>query len=567
MRHYDKHHYNKYLLFLIGFCIFSLAIITYSQETEKTNENETIDLPPVKIEIVDATQLVIPKEKFDGLTRADVDLYLTLNQKERLWYIPSVSSPERIQQKTVSPENDFIFMLSAYPGLPASLAYQMLLVKSFGNSQALLDLGRSSLLSERAGKLDKQKKMNGLTTDKLNGLLAFQTEKTNFRTSLNYKAKDLNYLGISGVKYPNDRSLFSVSAGWNQKYISDIESSLNTEISRIGLEGPLVSDSNSAVDIKTDFSLRTFLSPSTPIDTGLNFEHFTGNSEDENFNETIIKLYIRDNRIKIYPFILGAGLELAVDTRKSSISSKGRETSLYPNPYALLTSQIGSSLILQFGLERYILKQSLNDVYMEGDYTRFNPSLSSERAWDIHASLKYNFMKKLNAKLTVFDKDISGLMILRESKGLIGTDGSEIVAWTPETIKNTHITGINAGWELLLFQDRLMQRVDYVHEIQNEDELILYRPKDKGIFSVEYSTPYELNLSLSAEFYGTRYVNKAGKKLSSYMLWKPRISKSFNKNAEASLVFGFYVGKDDYQIWDGYKLPKTTVDLGVTARF
>lgn len=555
------------LLLLIAFYIFSLALISYSQETEKTNEDETIDLPPVKIEIVDATQLVIPKEKFDGLTRADVDLYLTLNQKERLWYIPAISSPERIKEKTVNQEDDFLLMLSAYPGLPASLAYQMLLVKGFGNSQILLDLGRSSFLSERAGKLDKQKKMKGLTTDKLNGLLAFQAEKTNFRSGINYKAKDLNYLGVSGARYPNDRSLFSVSTGWDQKYIGDVESSLNTEISRMGLEGPLVSDSSKAIDIKTDFSLRTFISASTPIDTGLNFEHFIGDSKSEDFNETIVKLYVRDNRIKLYPFILGVGFELALDTKKSSISSKGRETSLYPNPYALLTSQIGSSLILQFGLERYILKQNLNDVYMEGDYTRFNPSLGPERAWHIDVSLKYNLMKQLNAKLGIFDKEISGLMVLRESKGLVGTDESGIVAWIPDTIKNAHITGINAGWELLLLKDHLKQRFDYIHEIQSEDEFILYRPKDKGIFTIEYSTPYEVNLSLSTEFYGTRYVNKAGKKLASYMLWKPKVSKSFNKNAEASLALEFYVGKENYQIWDGYKLPKTTIDLGATVRF
>ncbi|MGB9595528.1 MAG: hypothetical protein ACPL7B_04530, partial [Candidatus Poribacteria bacterium] len=222
-------HYNKYLLLLIGFYIFSLALISYSQETEKVNENETIDLPPVKIEIVDATQLVIPKERFNGLTKADVDLYLTLNQKERLWYIPAISSPERIKEKTINQEDDFLLMLSAYPGLPTSLAYQMLFVKGFGNSQILLDLGRSSLLSERAGKLDKQKKMKGLTTDKLNGLFAFQAENTDFRTGLNYKAKDLNYLGVNGMRYPNDRSLFSVSTGWNQRYIGDVESSLNTE--------------------------------------------------------------------------------------------------------------------------------------------------------------------------------------------------------------------------------------------------------------------------------------------------------------------------------------------------
>ena len=562
-----KFRLNKWLLFIIGvFYLLSITIVSYAQEAEKT-EDQAIDLPPVKIDIVDSTQLVIPKEKFDGLTRPDVDMYITLTQKERLWYLPSVTSPEIDQKKAINPEDDFIFLLSAYPGLPAALAYQVLLVKGFGNSQILLDLGRSSLLSQRAAKLDKQRKMDGLTVDKLDGLFAFQTEKTNLRTGLNYKAKDLNYLDIAGGKYTNDKSLFSISADWNQKFINDIESTFSAEVSRMGIEGPLPTDSNEAIDIKTDFSLRTYLMPSTPIDTGMKIEHFTGNSENEDNKETIVKLYIRDNRIKLNPFILGVGLELALDTHKSTLDTEGRETSLYPNPYVLLTSQLGSSIILQFGLERYILKQNLNDVYMEGDYTRFDPSLNPERAWNIHASLKYNLMKKVSAKIGLFDRDISDLTDLRESKGLIGNDGNEIVAWMPDTIKSTHITGINVGWELLLLNDQLKQSIDYVHEIQNKDEFILYRPKDKGVFAIEYMAPYELKLALSAELYGTRYINKAGKKLSSYMLWKPKITKSFNKNAEASLALEFYGGKDDYQIWNGYKLPKNTVDLGVTVRF
>jgi hypothetical protein len=269
-----KFRLNKLLLFMIGvFYLLSITIVSYSQEAEKT-EDKAIDLPPVKIDIVDSTQLVIPKEKFDGLTRPDVDMYITLTQKERLWYLPSVTSPERVQKKAISPEDDFVFILSAYPGLPAALAYQALLVKGFGNSQILLDLGKSSLSSQRAAKLDKQKKMDGLMVDKLDGLFAFQTDKTNLRTGLNYKAKDLNYLDIGGGKYTNDRSLFSISADWNQIYINDIESNFSAEVSRMGMEGPLPTDSNEAIDIKTDFSLRAYLMPSTPINAGLKIEHF-----------------------------------------------------------------------------------------------------------------------------------------------------------------------------------------------------------------------------------------------------------------------------------------------------
>ena len=555
INHHHSHEIVACILFIIF--LFSIGFTSYAQETEK-GEDKTIDLPPVKIEIVDATQLTIPKEKFNGLVKPDSDIYSVLNPKERLWYLPSTVIPEKIRGKAIKPGEDFFFALSAYLGLPPALTYQMLLVKGFGKSQVLLDLGRSSLLSDRTAKLvaDPKKKQDGLTFDRFNGLYAYQTENSNVRTGLVYKAKNLNYLDVKGGKYTNDRSLFNLSLGWDQTLQNDVESSVNAEIARLNMEGPISSDSNNALDLKTDLAIRAFLSPAIPIDTGLKIEHFTGNGSGEKYKETIIKLYIRDNRIRFWPFILGTGIELAVDTHKTSLE-KGWKTSLYPNPYALLTSQIGSSIVLKFGLERYILKQNLEDTYIDKDYVRFDPSLSTERGWNLQASLKYNLMKKLNATFGVFDKEINNLTVFKNT--------NEIISWTPESLDSIHIFGISFGWELLLLNELLKQSFEYVHEFP--DENILYRPKDKGALKLTYFAPQDFELSLSAEFYGTRYVNEKDETLPSYFLWKPKISKPFNKNTEASLTFEFYTGKKDYQVWNGYGLPKSTVDFGLMIKF
>jgi hypothetical protein len=558
-RKYNIHGLAFCLLFI--FCL-SIGFTAYAQEAEK-GEDKAIDLPPVKIEIIDATQLTILKENFNGLAEPDSDIYIILNPKERLWYLPSTSLPEKIQGKSVRPGEDFFLALSAYPGLPPALTYQMLLVKGFGKSQILLDFGRASLLSDRTAKLvtDSSKKQDGMTIDRFNGLYAYQADNSNVRTGLNYKAKGLNYLDLKGEKYPNDRSVFNLSFDWDQEFLNGIESSVNADIARLNMKGPLSSDSDDALDLKTDIAIRTFLSPSVPIDTGLKIEHFTGNGSDEKYIETILKLYIRDNRIRLWPFILGAGIELAIDTHKSSLKD-GWKTSIYPNPYALLTSQIGSAIVLQFGLERYILKQSLENIYLNKDYVRFNPGLGTERGWNIQASLKYNLMKKFNAKVGVFDKEISNLAIFKESKN---TDRKDIISWLPESLDNTHIFGISSGWELLLLDERLKQNFEYVHEFP--DENILYRPKDKGVLNITYFASYDFELSLSAEFYGLRYINEKDAALPGYFLWKPKISKSFGKNAKVSLEFKFYTGKDDYQEWNGYSLPKNTVDFGLTVKF
>jgi hypothetical protein len=451
------------------FCVFLFfAFLCYAQESEE--EDKAIDLPPVKIEIVDATQLNIPKENFQGLTKPDYDIYVALSHKERLWYLPSTAIPKKFRDQSVKPQKDFLVVLSAYPGLPTALSYQALLMKGFGNSQVLIDIGRSSLLSGRVAKLasDHTKKQSGSTIDQFKGLFSYQTETSDLRTGLDYSAKNLDYLDINGIKYPNDRSLFNLSMSWDQRLPNGVEPSINAEIGKLIMEGPLSSDSNDALNIRADASVRAFLSPSLPIEAGVKIENFSGNGVNEDFKETIVKLYFRDKHIRLWPFVLSVGLELATDVHKSSITKDGWETSFSPNPYILLTSQLGSKTVLQFGLERYILKQDIEETYIKSGYMMLNPSLDTEKVWDIYGLLKLNLTKMFTATAGYFDKEISDLAVPIESQNTDGTSGSRIMYWSPENLDSTHISGINAGWELLLLDDRLKQSIEYVHEFHGE---------------------------------------------------------------------------------------------------
>jgi len=551
-----------------AFVVFLFSISFCLAQEEKKEDDQTIDLPPVKIEIVDATQLNIPKERFDGLTQPDYDIYVALSHKERLWYLPSTSIPEKYKDKSAKSDKDFLVILSAYPGLPAALSYQALLLKGFGNSQVLLDLGRSSLLSDRTAKLasDHTKKQSGSTIDKFKGIFSYQTENSGFRTGLNYNAKDLDYLDVVGERYPNDRTIFGISMGWNQRLPNDVEPSINAEISKLMMEGPLSSDSNDALDIKADANIRTSLSPSIPIDAGLKIESFTGNGVNEDFRETLVRLYFRDRRIRIWPFILSVGIELAADMHKTSLDKEGWKTSVYPNPYALLTSQLGSKTVLQFGLERYILKQNIEDTYIKNGYIYFNPGLIPERGLEIFGQLKLNLTKGITATVGYSDKDINDIAFPDESQNSDGTLANRIIYWLPKNQDNIHIASVNTGWELSLLNDKLKQSIEYVHEFYDQDEYVPYRPENKGVLSIAYLATNELELSLIGELYGPRQINE-NEKLPRYFLWKPKITKSFGKNAEASLALEFYAGSGDYEILKGYALPKQTMDIGLTIRF
>jgi len=143
---------------------------------------------------------------------------------------------------------------------------------------------------------------------------------------------------------------------------------------------------------------------------------------------------------------------------------------------------------------------------------------------------------------------------------------NRIIYWLPKNQDNIHIASVNTGWELSLLNDKLKQSIEYVHEFYDQDEYVPYRPENKGVLSIAYLATNELELSLIGELYGPRQINE-NEKLPRYFLWKPKITKSFGKNAEASLALEFYAGSGDYEILKGYALPKQTMDIGLTIRF
>jgi len=558
-----------------------LHVEAYAGENEGENEakDEKIDLPPVNIEVVDTMQLDIPREKFRSFTKPDsANVYAPLSPKERPWYLPPTSIPGKLREVPGEAERDFLFSLAAHSGVPAALAYQMLLVRGFGANTrfaptALLNMGRATLKDERTARLasDPSKRQGSYAVDRYRGAFANQSSQgTSLKMDVGYDGKDLSFLDVSGERYPNDRSLTGLSVDWDQKLSDDARSSLNIGLSRLKMEGPLSSGSDSGLDLKTHFGIRILWPGSNPVDAGLGIGYFAGENDTEDFREAILRLYLRDNYIRMWRFVLGAGMELLLDARRNS--SGDWEPHVYPNPCVLLMSRIGNRTVLQFGIEGYILRQDLKALYLDRDYMRFTPDLNVERTWDLNASLQYRLKRKFTVTAGAFGKEIKNLTIFEETS-------DEILSWKPNSRRdNARIFGFNLGWELSLMDGRVKQNFEYIHESHHlvtrnaspvtGEEHIPYRPRDRGSLTITYFAPFGLEPSISAEFYGTRYVDTSGKEtLSSYALWKPRLSKTFGKYASVFLAAEIYSGQDEYQLWRGYKLPDQIVDFGLTLKF
>jgi outer membrane cobalamin receptor len=256
-------------------------------------------------------------------------------------------------------------------------------------------------------------------------------------------------------------------------------------------------------------------------------------------------------------------MELMLDARKGSAEDAVWEADIYPNPCVYLTSQIGNRATLQFGAERRIQRQGFRSLYFDNDYMRFNPDLPLEKMWDLGSSLQCRFTPAFTVMVGGFDKEIKDLTVFEEM-----TDGG-IVSWRPNSRDSARVFGFRSGWELSLAGGRMEQSLEYIHE--EHDQEIPYRPEDRGRLTVTCFAPLELELSVSGEFYGTRYVDvKDGDEtetLSSYFLWKTRVSRTFGKYASLFVMAEFHVGQDDYQVWRGYGLPDQTIDFGLTLKF
>ncbi len=547
-------------------------IVLYAQE-ESEDKDRAIELPPVKIEIVDTTQLDIPKEKFRSFMKPSSRLYAPLSPKERSWYVPSTSVPEKIREVPVESGREFLFSSTAQAGAPLGLVYQMFLIRGFGNSEALLDVGRSALRSERTAELvsDPSKGLGDFTIDKLKGAFAHQSADFGLRIDAQYDAKQMSYLDESGEEYINDRSLIGLSADWDQELRGNARSSLSFDLSNLKMEGPFPSGREDGLDLKTDLGIKFAWPSFNLVDAGLGIEYFHGDVETaqelltQELREAILRLYLRDSHIRIWPFVLGAGVEFVADARKSSAEDEDWVLKAYPNPFALLTSQLGSRTVLQFGVERYILGQDFRNLYLDGDYLRLNPNLDIEKTWDLNVCLQHKLTRDFTASVGVFDKEISDLTVFERT-------GDEILSWMPTSWDSARIYGFISGWKLSLMDGRIEQSIEYVHEIHDQE--IPYRPRDKGSLTIAYFAPFGLELSLYGQFCGVRYVDTEDtdvldgqETLSSYFLWKPRVSKTFGRYASVFLTAEFYIGQDDYQIWEGYGLPDRIVDLGVTLKF
>ena len=407
------------------------------------------------------------------------------------------------------------------------------------------------------------------TIDKFRVALTHQIENSGLKADVQYDARRLGYLDESGKEYPNDRSLIEGTAGWDQRLSGSVQSSLDFGVSSLKTTDPLSSGHESELELGGGLDFRMLWPRFNPIDFGLDVRYSasdieaTDTSPGQEFREAILKLYLRDSHIRVWPFVLGFGVEFMLDARKGLAENADWELEIYPNPCLCLTSQIGNRTTLQFGVERRVLKQDVCFLYLDKDYVRLNPELKLEKTWDFSADVQCRLTPAFTATVGGFDEEIRDLTVFEE------VTHDRILSWRPNSLDSARIYGFRSGWELSLMDGRIEQSLEYVHE--EHDQEIPYRPKDKGCLTITCFAPFELELSLSGEFYGIRYTEaKNGDEaetLPSFFLWKPRISRTFGKYASLFLMAEFHVGEDDYQIWKGYGLPDQTVDFGLTLKF
>lgn len=555
------------------FCVLFTSVLYAQSEDEGESEEETgIQLPSVKIEVVDITRLDIPREKFQSFMKPDPAVYAPMTPKERSWHAPSSLNPEKYRATPDKLKSESLFSATAQFGVPQALAYQVLFSKGFGYSEALLDVGRANLWEERTPEYvdDSSKELSDFTIDKLRGSLAHQVQNSDLKVNIQYDGRKLGYLDDSGEESPNDRALIGLSGVWDQRLANNVSTSLNLDMSNLKMTGIPSSGDESGLKLGADFNVAMPWPGTNPIDMGAGIKYFSNEVEEtdsspaSDLKETILSLFIRDKHIRLQPFILAIGAEFILDSR--SFTDAESETGIYIDPSLVLTTQLGDGATFQLGIERNVLEQDFNSLYMDKDYVQFNPNLALQDSREANAILKFKLAPTFTAKIEGFGKEIRNMTIFEE------TD-TNILSWTPGIIKKTRIYGVSSGWKLTLMDGKIEHILEYTHE--EHDQNIPYRANDSAYTAISLFAPLGIELSLSGEFYGARYVKideadgdgEDMETLSSFFLLKPRISKTFGKYLTLFVMAELFIGDGDYQIWKGYKLPDQTVDFGLTLKF
>lgn len=575
----------RFFTFIIFVGTFLLiASVLVAQIPESDEDKLTSEFPErVQVTIIDTTLVqLVPREQFTDDMNPVMDEYLGVYVKERSWHLPDILTPQRFVAYNPRLINDSLVLLTAYPSWPNAFSYQALLTgtfelpRKFREVEGLLRFDRQHLFDERTEHRGTD------SIDNFRGMFGYRhQDRTHITGDIRYDAKDIGWLKASSTPellspediLRKDVALFGAGFDWRQRLGADAQSTVHLDITTFRMDSRFLSEGkeiDTGTDVRFNVDMTVLWPFLNPLDFGASVEYFTATDEYPDTSEEkqqwtpLLRLYLRDNFIKVGPFVVGTGGEV-VSWKEAA--DEEYQTYVQPNPQLSITTKLSDNVIWQLRGERMIDQPTFSSLYFHENYVTINPFLKPEKTWRADATLKFHlFNNDVNAEVAFFGQIIDDLVSLKPR-----TDAPEL-SWTPDN-EDARIWGARVGLTLNLAQ-YLNASTQFTHEFQEpqDNKHILYRPEDTLSLSLSYSTPKGFRFDITGEAKGPRYfVSRNGDDsslddtLPAYFLWKPKLSQTFGEYITAFIGGQFSVGR--YERLKNYKLPQQIVDFGVSLKF
>lgn len=549
----NRKHVSCFTMFL---CVIFLISAVGNAEVENTEKLESEDLLEViKAKVVDITQIeLLPRNRFSDSVEPQIGQSLGIYPKERLWNLPNILTPPKVDLKKLTDNDNYLISLSAYPRLPGSWVYDVLFAGDFQPMRGCINIG-----SQHLGDKFTNEERGEYNWDRFRASVGYDKNRTDVDVDLKYEVKDLEWQVKSETSItkslPKNLALLKADFDWNQ-WITDeslITLDLNGDLFKIS--GDDVDKDDEGVDLRVKFDVSTYWPFINPISFGGGMDYFSANSASlkREADLSTFKLYARNHYAALGPFVFDLRAEL-VSTRERNEQGEDR-TKMFFNPAVILTTKFSDNAILRTRLNRTIERSSLAERYFYQDQIAINPFLRMPKSWNAQVSLNVAKASRLNLTVSGFAKRVDDLVVLYPNY-----QTSEVYEfWYPDNI-DANLYGGQISLDLVT--DRFDVLTKFTHELQESDTVkhIPYRPADRFEFNLTYKAKYGVRFELGGIFCGPRYSDRTeDDTLDGYFIGKTKLIKQIGKYAK--IFVGMQLGESEPLA--GYKFSENFVDFGI----
>lgn len=592
----------RFFLAVTIFFFFFLLLV----KGQNLDDKEKIRLDEQTIGIIDTTQVQLKsREKLSSPLRPSIQGVLGLYAKERLWHLPPIYTPQKVDRPHHIPPQNYTILVTSSPGIPIAPYFGTLLAGSAQKGDGYLQFNYQDLD-------DSRKSNQGTDMNLKAGLHLNYHPLSQMVLSAQMSMRDLPWpLATSEINIPevarsginslgesneltNIYNLQRLMSNWRLHHWLSDKTQLTADgwLEALGVKTATRALNDRATDLRLNLNIRShFLNLANPIHFGFKAQYLSAiEGQSINLNNrsssTLLEFYAKDQFTQVGPFVIGieAGIVSfrylepikTQNTSEYDILNRVEYTRLQPSGMLTITTQLSKQWRLNLEGKRKIYQYSISELYLNNNYVRLNPFLNPEKSWSQKLDLIYNRGQKVELNLSTFANQINDLIYLAESNNLAKMDESigevaKSLEWIPvNSAQMTNRYGLILSGNL---QFSIRGKIQFSYQRDLQSIYIPYQAKNRiyidcnywlfGVLETELKAAIQIDSSSHLALENTEAKPLA--KLPNLIHLRGKIKKSIGQHLSAFVGGAYVAGKTAFL--PHYPLRGNYLDLGVELNF